>query len=119
MKALKFSGRKDSKELYSTNSQFSVLYIITNKWEDGEISNGINIQKISKYKSEKEILFQPFSFYYLKKVDINLSKFTADIYLETIGKTEIFEEQLKFGKKIFYDGSQNIMRFKDWIKIIE
>ena len=108
-KALNFS---DSKKLYNTNLLFSVLYIIKNKWENNWISNGINIQDISAY-NEKEILFQPFSFYYVEKVDINLSKYTADIYLETMGKTEIFENNLCEGKELFYDGSQNIIRFRE------
>ena len=40
----------------------------------------------SEYKEEKEILYQPFSFYYVKDVKINHENYTADIYLETIGR---------------------------------
>ena len=58
-------------------------------------------------------MFQPFSFYYVEKVDINLSKYTADIYLETMGKTEIFEENLVKEKELFYDGYENIIKFKN------
>ena len=92
---------------------FSVLYIIKNKWEIGYIPSGINIQYISAYKKEQEVLFQPFSFFYVEQVNINLSKYTADIYLETLGKTEIFEEKLKEGKELFYDGSENLIKFKN------
>ena len=112
-KALHFAKRKNSKDLYKKNLLFSVMYIIKNIWEFYYIPNGINIQNISDYAKEKEVLFQPFSFYYVEKVDINLSKFTADIYLETIGKTAIFEEKLKEGKEIFYDGCEDIIRFKN------
>ena len=111
--ALVFAKRKKSQEIYKENLLFSVLYIIKNKWENNWISNGIKIQDNSVYKKEKEILFQPFSFYYVDKVDINLSKYTADIYLETMGKTEIFEEKLAKGKELFYDGYENIIRFKN------
>ena len=111
--ALKFAKRKKSKQIYKENLLFSVLYIIKNKWENNWISNGINIQNNSEYKKEKEILFQPFSFYNVEKVNINLSKYTADIYLETMEKTEIFEEKLAKGKELFYDGSEDIIKFKN------
>ena len=111
-KAIKFSGKKDQKELYKTNLLFSVLFTIKNKWEKDWIPSGIVIQNISAYK-EKEVLFQPFSFFYVEKVNINLSKYTADIYLESIGKNEIFEENLKEGKELFYDGTENIIRFRN------
>ena len=55
-KALSFSGRNNSVELYKTNLLFSVLFIIKNIWKYNWISNGINIQKESVY-NEKEILY--------------------------------------------------------------
>ena len=112
-KALKFSERTNSKEIYTTHLNFSVLYIIKNRWENDSISNCIDIQNISRFENEREILFQPFSFYYVEKVDIDLSKYTADIYLETMKKSEIFENKLREGKEIFYDGKDNIMKFKN------
>ena len=111
--ALKFAERKNSKQLYQEKLLFSVLYVIKNKSEVNWISNGINIQNISQYKKEKEVIFLPFSFYYVEKVVIDLSKYTADIYLETMGKTEIFEENLVKEKELFYDGYENIIRFKN------
>ena len=110
--AMKFSGRVNSKELYQSNLLFSVLFYIKNNWQEGWISNGINIQNLSEYKKEKEIIYQPFSFYQLNNVNINLSNYTADIYLETIGKTEILEEQLKNNQNISYNKSKNIMEIK-------
>ena len=107
--AIKFSGRKNSIELYEANRLFSVIFFIDNKWENNWISNGINIQNISNYKKEKEILFQPFSFFYLKDVSINFENYTVDIFLETIGKTEILEEKLKNYKDIEYNKSKNII----------
>ena len=81
-----FSGRENSKEQYETHLLFSVLFIIQNKWKKKWISNGINLMDESEYKEEKEILYQPFSFYYVKDVKINHENYTADIYLETIGR---------------------------------
>ena len=109
-----FSGRKNSQELFKTNLLFSVLFIITNLWKKNWISNGINIQEESKYKKEKEILFQPFSFYYVSDVKTNLKDYTADIYLETIGKTDILEEKIKNEKEkeIIYNKSKNIVELK-------
>ena len=108
----KFCGRKDSQELYKTNLLFSVLFIINNIWKKKWISNGINIQNESAFKKEKEILYQPFSFYIVKDVIINLNNYTADIYLETIGKTKILEEEIKKGKKVIYNKSKNIFEAK-------
>ena len=54
-RALAFSGRKNSKEIYKTNLLFSVLFIIKNKWKENWISNGIDIHDISCYQNEKEI----------------------------------------------------------------
>ena len=110
--ARNFSGRKNAKEQYKTKKIFSVIYIITNNHYNNWIPNGINVQEESAYKKEREILFQPFSFYIVKKVDINKEDYTADIYLETIGKTEILEEKIKKGKKIMFNGNFKIMEAK-------
>jgi serine/threonine protein kinase len=110
-KALSFSGRNNSVQLFKTNLLFSVLFIIKNIWKNNWISNGINIQNESVYK-EKEILYLPFSFYYLSDIKINLQKYTADIYLETIGKTQILEEEIKKGKEIVYNELEKIVEVK-------
>ncbi len=67
------------------------------------------MQDTTKYKIEKEYLFQPFSFYRVTKVDLDVKGHKADICLETVGKKEILEEQIKNGKKIKYNESKNIM----------
>ena len=77
------------------------------------ISNGINIQEETRYKSEKEILYQPFSFYFLTDIKIDNKLRIADIYLETIGKTQILEEEIKKGKEIIYNESKNIIEVKN------
>ena len=96
-----------------TSKIFSVIYIITNNCHNNWVPSGINVQEESNYKKEKEILFQPFSFYYVKNVIIDTKNYTADIYLETVGKTEILEEKIKGGKKIIYNKNANIMEVKN------
>ena len=57
-------------------------------------------------------LFQPFSFYYLKDIHIDIQKKTADIFLETVGKKEILEEKLRGGSEIKYSRKNKIMEIK-------
>ena len=110
--AREFSGRETAVEQYETNKLFSVIFHITNNYNENWIPNGINVQEEAEYE-EKEILFQPFSFYLVTKLDINIENFSADIFLETIGKTEILEEKIKIGKSIVYNESKNIMEAKN------
>ena len=110
--AKNFSGRNQAIEQYKTKLIFSVIYIINNKYEKGWISNGVNIQNESKLKFEKEILYQPFSFYYVRNVRIDLTNYSADIELETIGKHEILEEKIKIGKNIEYNKKEKIMQIE-------
>ena len=82
-----------------------------NYFKKNWVPNGVNIQKLSVY-DEKEILYQPFSFYYVRDVQIDQNNYKADIYLETIGKEEILEEKIKIGKEIKYNEKENIMQVK-------
>ncbi len=111
--AKNFSGRNQTKTQYKTKLVFSVIYYIKNFYKKNWISNGVNIESMSQFKTEREILYQPFSFYYVRDVQINLSNYTADIYLETIGKVEILENKIKFGKSIVYNEKLKIMEVKD------
>jgi len=111
--AKKWSQRQKIREIYKSKLLFSVVFFIKNNYKNNWISNGINIQEESQYKNEKEILFQPFSFYYVKDVSIDLKSYIADIYLETIGKVEILEEQIKNNKDIEYNKEENIIQIKN------
>jgi len=42
-------------------------------------------------------------------VKINTRNYTADIYLEAIGKIEILEEEIKIEKEIEYSKNENII----------
>ena len=67
-------------------------------------------QQLSEFQDEREILYQPFSFYYVRDVQIDIKNYMADIFLETIGKEEILEEQIKMGKNIIYNPKEQIMQ---------
>ena len=107
-----FSGRKSTNTLYNLKKRFSVIFIIKNNYKSNWISNGVDIEDISVYSKEREVLFQPFSFYYVRDVKIDINNYKADIYLETIGKKEILEEQIKMGKEIKYNEEEKIMEVK-------
>ena len=108
----KFWGRKNSQSLYKNTNKFSVILYISNKYKKEWISNCVKIKDLSLCENEKEIIFQPFSFYYVKDVQIDHKNYKADIYLETIGKKEILEEQIKIGKEIEYNENEKIMEAK-------
>ena len=106
--AIEFSSRDKIKEIYEAKKLFSVVYIIKDSVKENCVPCGINIQSIAEYE-EKEILFQPFSFYYVEDVKFNYKNYYVDVYLETISKKEIFEEKIKNGKKVIYDEKANLM----------
>jgi len=108
-KAIYFSGRKKPENLYKRKLLFSTIFYIKNSWKKNLVSNCINIQEIALCKSEKEILFQPFTFYRVEDVIINHELYTADIYLEAIAKTKILEGEIKKGNNIIYDEKENLI----------
>ena len=110
--AEKFSNRKNVQALYKKHKKFSVIFIIKNYSKKEWISNGVKIQELSEFVIEKEVLYQPFSFYFVRDVEIDLKNYKADIYLETIGKKEILEEQIQKGKRILYNEKEKIMQAK-------
>ena len=110
--AKNYAGRGNERNIYETNLIFSVVFIIINFYKDTFVSSGIDIQNISKYKNEKENIFQPFTFYYVRDVQIDETNYKADIYLETIGKKEILEKQIRIGKEIEYNRKENIFQIK-------
>jgi len=107
-----WAGMLKSKEVYKTNHKFCIEFIIINRFKQNYISNAINTQNDSPYKKEKSFVFQPFSFYYVKDVQIDTQNYTSTIYLETIGKEEILEEQIKKGKEIEFNEETKIMEVK-------
>ena len=91
---------------------FSANYIIhlipRNDW----ISQGFNITNISNYKNEKEILFQPFCFFKLTNFTVDLKNNICFIYLELIGKKEIWEKKMNKYSSIVYQEPENYIELK-------
>jgi hypothetical protein len=101
------------------DAKFGVIFIITNKYKDDWVSNGINIQNISVGEKKNEIIFLPFSFYLLKDVVIDFENNMAQIYLETIGKNEILEEKIKSGQTIQFNAKKGAIEINNkYIKYI-
>ena len=107
-----FSSRKNAKMLFEVNGLFSVKFHIKNIYNNNWISNGIDISELNAYYEEKEIIFLPFSFFKVTKVDLDEINYTADIFLETIGKKEILEDKIKYGKRIKYNEKENIIEIE-------
>ena len=101
-----FSGRKDLK---NNNGLFSVIFTIINKNCKNYCAVAFDIQEISKYENEREILIQPFTFFRIKDVIIDLKLLKADITLEIIRKPEILEYYIKDKNKLTYNEKENIV----------
>ena len=96
----------------SQNELFSVIFYISNIYNKGWISNGVDVSYISCFEEEEEVIYQAFSFFYVQEVEINFEKEEANIYLETIGKKSILEEAIKKGMDIEYNKDEKIMQIK-------
>ena len=112
--AEKYAGREKSNLIYKTNLYFSVIFEIKNIYKNGWVPSGVSILYYSNNYIQKEKdnlnIFLPFTFYYVRDVIINTERKTANIHLETIGKREILEEEIKMGKKIEYNVKENIVQ---------
>ena len=109
--AKQFSNYDISKEL--RDGKFSTNYIININPNNDWIAQGFNISGLSFYKNEDEILFQPFCFFIVHKVDVNLNKNTCDIYMELIGKKEIWEEKMNENSTVDYKEEENFIKLND------
>ena len=105
------AGRGNEKQIYKNSYKFTVIFHITNLYKKEWIPNCIKVNKNSLFKVENvgEYILQPFSFYRVKKVEIDCKSYKANIFLETVGKKEILEEGIRLGKEIKYNAKENIM----------
>ena len=101
-----FSGRKD---LNSNKGLFSVIFNIKIKDNENYCPAAFDIQGISKFESEKEILIQPFTFFRIKEVKTDLKLLKADIILEVIRKPEVLENYIKDKNKLTYNEKEDIV----------
>ena len=105
--------KRSSVDERQKNCKFSSILKIEYNWDEGLFPLCFDISDISHYKTEKEFLFHPFSFFKIKDFKIDLINHTLNLDLETIGKKEILEEQIKLGKKIMLNDSKKIMEVKN------
>ena len=99
------------KKIFITEYNIFYDFYINNIYIDNFISNPINIEMVS-ICHETEYVFLPFSFFRVKDVKINTNDYTADIYLETVGKKQILENEIKLGKEIEFNSQENIIQIK-------
>ena len=81
---------------------------------DGDKSSIIDIKNLSPYPDDEKYIILPFTFFNLKKIEIDSNNYLADIELEIIGKNEILESQIKNNDKkvLEYDVKKHIMILK-------
>ena len=90
-------------------NDFRVIYTIKYLFKPNWIPNAFNVVGVSLNSYEEERLFQAYSFFLVKNVSIDINNHTADIELETIGKTSVLEESIQKDKKIWYNYKENAM----------
>ena len=98
---------------YNKKPMFSVIFIIENLYEKNWIQSGIDISLASYFSEEKEYVFLPFSFFLVKNVKIDINEYKGEIFLQSLGKTEIFEEKLTNENDIEYNNAKKIMEIKE------
>ena len=113
--AQEFADRDEIETTFPRDLLFSVMIYIDNVWKENWLTSGMDIHEVSEYKNEQEVLYLPFSFYWVKDVKVDVEKKIADIYLRTCGKNEIIEEKIKMGKKIIIkkENNENIVSVVD------
>ena len=105
--AKEFSHYNEPKQ--NKNYLFSTIYIVTVEPKNRWIAQGFSINELSHYEKEKEILFQPFCFFKIEDIDVNMDKNNCNIYLNLIGKKEIWEQSMKSTSSIFYTEIENVV----------
>lgn len=88
---------------------FTVMIIVDYKYETNWIPSAFSLESLTYNRFEKEYIFPPYTFYKLKKVEINFEKYEAEIYLENIGKENLLEDFIKKNKIIRFNEKKNIM----------
>ena len=66
---------------------------------------------------EKEVLFQPFTFFKIKKVDIDLDNYIADITLKAVKKLDILELYIKDKYKLKYNKIYKIVEIPEKTRV--
>ena len=107
---------KDFSQFYfpkeASEGIFSANYIIYINPKKNWIAQGFDISNISSYKEEKEILFQPFCFFRIQKVNVDMKLNMCYIYMELVGKKEIWEQKMNNKNSIKYNRNENFIELR-------
>ena len=97
--------------VYRKNKNLFSVMITFHYLHDNEFAPSIfNISELVPYPDEEEFIVLPFTFFMLNKVVINENKMNVDIDMTVIGKSEILEEKVKLGKKLFFNEKNYTMQ---------
>ena len=108
------SKRKMEIEERKQKQFYSVILKVDYLYDDGYKPSIIDLRDLLPYPNDENYIILPFTFYTLKKIEIDSDKYLADIELEIIGKDEILENQIKNDDKkvLDYDKKNHIMILK-------
>ena len=87
----------------------TINYIYKNGWEP----SAYKISHLSEYQNEEEVIFLPFSFFKIKKVDINFDTYEANITMKNIGKKCLLEKKIQEENIIVYNENEKILQEKN------
>ena len=107
-----FSKRHIPDKDRKANGFYSVILKIDYLYDDGYEPSVFNLKDLAQYPDEEDYILLPFTFLELKSINIDSSKFIADIELDIIGKKDIFENKIKDGKKVEFNPKKKIMFIK-------
>ena len=101
-----YQDRKQ-KEIYSVILKIDYLY------DHSYVPSVFDLKDLLPYPTEENFILLPFTFLYLKKINIDSNQFIADIELEIIGKKEILENEIKDpNKSLEYNDKDKIIEIK-------
>ena len=107
------NAQRNMNSAYRNNKKlFSVILNIQYFYDDSYKPSIFDLSGLMSYPDEEEYIVLPFTFFLLKRIKYDEKKMTADIDLEVIGKSEVLEEKVKKGQKLFYEEKNHIMNAK-------
>ena len=108
-----FASYFDTEEEKRKNYQFSVIIIIKNNYKEDLYPLCFDISEKSCFTKEEEFLFQPFTFFRIKDIDIDYENFKIELNLEAINKKEILENKMNEDNIIKYNKEKNLIEINN------
>ena len=109
-----FSKRNMEVQERKEKQFYSVILKLDYLYDDGYKPSIIDIRDLQPYPNDENYIILPFTFFILKKINIDSDKYLADIELDIIGKNESLESQIKNDDKkvLDFDKENHIMFLK-------